>query len=127
MYGAGLPGMPMVSSTLPSVRALAHRVVAVVGAVEIVVRVDVQAVRALEQALAPALEEVAVAIEHHHRMLAAIEDVDVVLAVDRDRADVGQIPAVGQLRPVLDHAIAMLARAQNDRHAFLRCFLARLS
>ena len=96
-------------------RALAHRVVAVVGAVEIVVGVDVQAVRAREQPLAPALDEAAVAVQHHHRVLAAIEHVDAVLAVDRDRADVGQIPAVGQLRPVFDHAIAMLARAQN-RH-----------
>ena len=77
----------MVSSTLPSVGALAHGVIAVVGAVEIVVRVDVQAVRAAKQPLAPALDEAAVAVQHHHRVLAAIEHVDAVLAVDRDRAD----------------------------------------
>ena len=92
-------------------RAFAHRVVAVIGAVEIVVGVDVQAVRAVEQPFAPAFDEIAIAVEHHHRVLAAIEDVDAVLAVDGDRGDVREIPAVGQLRPVLHHAIAMLARA----------------
>ena len=88
--------------------------VAVVGAVERVVAVDVDAVRAAEQAFAPGAQEVAVAVEHHHRMLAAVEDVDAVLAVDGDRRDVAELPAVGQLGPVLDHAITMLAAAQDD-------------
>ena len=39
--------------------AFAHGVVAVVGAIEIVVGVDVQAVRAVEQAFAPARDEIA--------------------------------------------------------------------
>ena len=81
------------SSTLPSERALAHGVVAVVGAVEIVVGVDVHAVRALEQALAPRAQEIALAIEHDHRVLAAIEDVDPILAVHADRRHVLEIPA----------------------------------
>ncbi len=119
MNGAGLFGMPMVSSTLPSVGALAHGVVAVVGAIEIVVGVDVQAVRAVEQAFAPAPDEIALAVEHHHRMVAAVEDIDAVLAVDRDGGGVGQAPAVGQLRPVLHDAVTVLARAENSRHVFL--------
>src|SRR5882757_2032176 len=77
-----------------------------------------QTVRAAEQPFAPALDEIAVAIKHHHRVGAAIEQIDSVFAVDRDRSDVGQVPAVGKLGPVLDHTIAMLARAKNDRHAF---------
>jgi hypothetical protein len=32
--------------------------------------------------LAPRAQEIAVAVEHHHRVLAAIEDVDVVVLVD---------------------------------------------
>ena len=84
MKGAGLPGTPMVSSILPAGRAPAHRVVAVVGAIEIVVGVDVQPVRAMEDALAPGAQEIALAVEHHHGVLAAIEDVDLVLAVDGD-------------------------------------------
>src|SRR5262249_23838097 len=63
-------------------------------------------------------QELALAIEDHHRVLAAIEDVDAVLAVDRDGTDVLELPAVGQLRPVLDHPIAMLAAAQYFRHGY---------
>jgi hypothetical protein len=74
-------------------RAPAHGVVAIVGAVEIVVSVDVQAVRALEHALAPGAQEVALAVEHDHRVLAAIEDVDLVLAVHGDGADVHELPS----------------------------------
>ena len=63
------------------------------------------------QAFAPSALEVAVPIEDHHRVRTAIEDVDAVLAVDRDRGDIAELPAVGQLRPVLDHAITILAAA----------------
>ena len=38
-------------------------------------------VGAAEQALAPRPQEIAVAVEHHHGMLTAVEDVDAVLAV----------------------------------------------
>ena len=100
-------------------RAPAHRMIAVIGAVEIVVGVDVQAVRALEDALAPGAQEIALAVEHHHGVLAAIEDVDLVLAVDGDGADVHELPVVGKLGPVLHHPIAMLATAQHNRHCSL--------
>jgi len=42
-------------------------------------------------------------------MGAAIEDIDAVLAVDRDRGNIGQVPAVRQLRPILHHTVAVLA------------------
>ena len=100
-------------------RALAHGMVAVIGAIEIVVGIDVQTMRAVEQAFAPAGDEIALAVEHHHRMVAAVEDVDAVLAVDRDGSGVGQAPAVRQFCPVLHHAVTMLARAENSRHVFL--------
>src|SRR6185436_6463710 len=74
-------------------RALAHRVIAVVGAIERVVGPHVHAVGATEYALAPRLEEVAVAVEHAHRMFAAVEHIDAILAVDADRADVAEFPA----------------------------------
>src|SRR6266478_7832719 len=71
---------------------------------------------AIEQAFAPAFDEIALAVEHHHRVGAAIEDVDAILAVDRDRGDISEIPALRQLRPVLHHPVAIFARAENDRH-----------
>src|SRR5712672_1531671 len=74
---------------------------------------------AIEQAFAPACDEIAQAVEHHHRMGAAIEDVDAVLAVDRHGGDVGKVPAVGQLSPILHDAVAMLVRAENGRHVVL--------
>jgi hypothetical protein len=52
-------------------------------------------------------------------MFAAIEDVDAILAVHADAAHVLEIPARRELRPVLDHAIAMLAASQDHRHAVL--------
>ena len=77
--------MPMVSKHLAVERALADRVVAVVGQPDRVVRRHVDAVRPHEDALAPRPQEIAVAIEHAHRVLAAIEGVDVVVLVDPDR------------------------------------------
>jgi len=42
-------------------------------------------------------------------VLAAIEDIDAILAVDPDRADIRQIPAVRQLSPAFHHAIPIFA------------------
>ena len=46
-------------------------------------------------------------------MLAAIENIDLVLAVDGNRADVLQIPPVGQLAPAFHEFVAMLAAAHD--------------
>ena len=116
VHRRGLAGHADLQQELPFQRQPAHRVVAVVGAVDRVVRRDVHAVRPTEQTLAPGAQEVAVAVEHHHRVLAAREDVDVVLAVHADRGDLAVVPAVGQLAPVLDHLVAMLAGADDDCH-----------
>ena len=61
--------------------------IAVVGEEYRVVGRHVQTMRTREQSLAPGAQEIAFAIEHHHRVLAAIEHVDVVLLVDAYRAD----------------------------------------
>ena len=49
-------------------------------------------------------------------MLAAVEAIDAILAVDRDRRDVLKLPAFGKLRPVLDNPIAVLAAPQDRCH-----------
>src|SRR6185437_3671922 len=95
---------------------LAHGVVAVIGAVDRVVGPDMDAMRAHEQPFAPAAQEIAVAVEHDHRMGAAIEDIDAVLAVDGDAGDFAVSPALGKLAPALDDAIAIIAAAQHLRH-----------
>src|SRR5690349_13849115 len=96
--------------------ALAHGVIAVIGAIERVTCVDVEPVRAAEHALSPGAQEVSLAVEHHHRMFPAVENVNLVLAVHRDGGHVLERPPVRQFRPVLHHPIAMLATAQNYRH-----------
>src|SRR6185503_1091333 len=99
----------------PLRRALAHDVAAVIGAIEDVVCVDVQAMRARERALSPRPDEVALTVEDDHRVLAAVEAVDAVLAVHRDGGHVLELPPFRQLGPVLDHAVAVLACAENGR------------
>ena len=68
---------------------MADRVVAVIGQPDRVVGRHEDAVRAAKHPLAPGAQEIAVAVEHEHRVLAAIEGVDVVLRVDADRGDIG--------------------------------------
>ena len=96
--------------------AFAHERTAVVGQVDRVVGSHVDAVRPRILPLAPRSDKVAGAIEHHHRVVAAVEDIDVVVVVDADCADLLERPAVRQLRPVLDDAVAVLAGADDDGH-----------
>jgi hypothetical protein len=53
------------------------------------------AVRPRILALTPRAEEIALTIEDHHRVFAAIEHVDIVAAVNTDAADLLERPAVG--------------------------------
>ncbi len=97
-------------------RAVSDGVVAVVGEPESVVRRHVDAVRAAKHPFAPGAQEVALAVEHDHRVLAPIEGVHPVLRVDPDRGHVGvELPPRRQLRPVVDDLVPIGARAQNDR------------
>ena len=86
-------------------RALSHAMVTVVRAVERLVGTDVQAMRAMKHTLAPGPQELAVAIEHHHRVLATVEDVDTVLAVHRHCGDIRERPAFGNVGPVFDDIV----------------------
>src|SRR5436190_23233384 len=90
---------------------------AVVGQIDRVVGAHVDAVRPRVLPLAARPEKSAVTVEHHHRVVAAVEDVNVVVLVDPDRADLLERPAVGQFRPVLDDAVPVLAAPDDDRHA----------
>ena len=95
-------------------RAFAHRVVAVVGAVNRVVRPHVNAMRPLECTLAPGLYEIAFAVEHDHGMRTAIEDVDVVLSIATDRRHITECPTRGQIAPAFFDAKGEVAAADDD-------------
>src|SRR5262249_25140612 len=96
-------------------RELADRVVAVVGAVDALVRTDGDAVGPVrEVTLAPGVEEVALAVVDDDGMVAAADQVHAHLGVDGDARDVTVLVALGQLRPALDHAIAQLGLTHDD-------------
>ena len=65
-------------------RDLAREMPAIVGEEHRVVGGHMDAMRSRVSALAPGAQEIALAVEDHHRMHAAIKDIDVIVAVDPD-------------------------------------------
>src|SRR3954470_17936667 len=88
----------------------------VVGEEHRTVRCYVDAVRTRVLALTPLSQEVAFAVEHHHRMVSAIEDIDIVVAVDPDPTDLLERPAIRQLRPVGIDLITIVAASHDHLH-----------
>src|SRR5579863_4825110 len=78
---------------LPVQRAAPHAMGAVVGEPDCIIGSHMHAMRAWKHAFAPGSQEIALAIEDDHRVFAAIENVDIVVAVDPDRADFMKTPA----------------------------------
>src|SRR5437879_2379605 len=98
-------------------RALADRVITVVRQVDGVVRSHVNSVGALEHAISPRAQVVPVAVEHHHRMIATMERVDAIVAVDTDRRNVAELPRFRPFDPILEDAILVVAAAEDCGHA----------
>src|ERR1051325_298581 len=103
-------------------RAVAHGMVAVIGQPDRVVRRDMHAVRPGEQALAPGAQQVAVLVKHSDRVLAAVEGVDILLAVDPDRGAIPEHDLVRDLRPAFLDLEAPLAATEPHRHPVLPLF-----
>jgi len=97
--GCGLTGDAELEQYLAVECDFAHKMAAIVGQKHRVVGRHVHPVRPRILALAPRAQKIAGAVEHDHRVLAAVEDIDVVVAVDTDPADLLKGPAVGQFRP----------------------------
>ena len=97
-------------------RAFAHEMPAVVGQIDRIVRSHMDAVRPRVLALAPRPQEISPSVEHDDRVLATVEDIDVIVVVDPDRSDLLERPPLGELRPILDDAVFEIAGADNDRH-----------
>src|SRR5580704_7574776 len=115
--GRRLPRHAQLEHYLAVERAFADEMSAVIGQIDRIVRPHMNAVRPRILALAPGAQKIALAIEHHDRMFAAIENVDVVPGVDADCPDLLERPAFRQLRPILDDTVFEIAGANNDRHA----------
>ena len=79
--------------------------VQIVNEEEIAVGRHVHTVSALELACAPCFDERAVPFEDHHRVVAAVEDVDAVLPVDRHRRGLLEAQRVRYGGPSVDRLI----------------------
>ena len=91
--------------------------VLVVGQEQAVVRGDVDAVRASDRPLTPRAQERAVAVEDDDRVLAAVEDVDVVLRVGGHAGHLDIAPAGRERAPVRIRPVSVVARADRIAHA----------
>src|SRR5688572_31985305 len=94
--------------------ALAHRVVAVVGEKDRVVRPDGRAVRPFEDAVAPGAQKIAVPIEHDDRMFSAREAVNLIFVIHGYGGDFMKRPIVRQLAPTFDHFVTVLTASYDD-------------
>jgi hypothetical protein len=94
---------------------LGHEVGDGLDVVDVVLRRrDADAVRVLEQLLAPVVDELARLVEDHVGVLGAGEDVDVVLGVHRYAGALAPAPACGQFSPALDELINAVADVGDD-------------
>src|SRR5208282_601477 len=90
-----------------------------VGEPDIVVGVEADRVRKLEQPGSPGADTIAVAIEDHDRMvLVAVEAIDAVSRVDRDRAG-PDLDMFGRVLPIPMDPVAVLALADDLFHRSL--------
>src|SRR5580692_12984 len=65
--------------------------------------------------LTPRPQKVALAIEDDHRVLTAVEHVNVVVAIDADPANLLEGPAVGQFCPLGNDAVSELTGSDDHR------------
>ena len=106
-------------------RALADRVVGVVSQPDRVVRRHEHAVRPRKDPLAPGAQQIALAVKDAHRVLAAVEGIDIVVFIDPDRRDIGvELHAGRQFGPAVIDLVTVAVRPQYDRHVLSpRCFV----
>jgi hypothetical protein len=88
-----------------------NRMVPIVGAVNTVIGPHVTAVGPMKQTFTPGAEEIAVSVEHYHRMFTAIEHEYRVVAVDGNARYIAKLPTIRESRPVLFNPIAVIASA----------------
>src|SRR5215475_6334439 len=75
------------------------------------------AVRPRIPALAPGAQKIALTVEHHDRVLAAVEDVYIVFGINPHGPDLLERPSVRRLRPILDDAVFEIPAANDNCHA----------
>lgn len=112
-------GVPSVNSTFPLQCAAIDSVAAFVGAPDRAIGRAVNCMRTLEQRVAPGSGKAAVTVEDDDRMAAAVEHVDAIVPINRDAADVGEVPAVRHLRPVRLHTVGEVTASDDRIHGMI--------
>src|SRR5215510_12231980 len=94
---------------------LADRVVAIISTVDGVVRAKVDGMGpARKEPFTPRTQEIALTIENDNRMLAACNQVNIVLGVDIDSCHFDIAPAFWELAPVLHRFIGIRTATEHD-------------
>src|SRR5437870_3456896 len=104
-------------------RQLEHLVLVTVAEIDVAVRTRVDAVRVDEAPLAPAVEEIAFAVEHEDRRILALVEVHAVLRIHGHVADVPGRESAGSFPEGADDVVHVIAHA----HDKAGCIAARVS
>src|SRR3989338_3621626 len=116
LVGRRLSGYSQGHQDLSIERALAHRVIPVVGQVDSVVRTHRDAVGALEEPFAPGTEKVSVAIKDDDRVLAPAEGGEPGLPFHSHARDFAVRPAVGQPAPAFGDFVDKIPASHGGCH-----------
>ena len=111
--------VPSVRSTLRSALNFTMKCARWLTAKTSSLRVDEEGVRFVEGVFAPVVQEFAVLVEDHVRVVGARVDVHAVLGVAGDTGDLAPLPTFGQLAPALDEFVAAFAGLNGDHGGVL--------
>src|SRR5437867_7807429 len=99
-------------------REFLHCVDAIIHAVHHIVRTNMDTMRpGAEHALTPGAQEVAIAVKDDHRVLATIEDVDIVLGVHCRASHIDELPAGWELFPIFHGLKEQHATTDDGGHS----------
>src|SRR5215813_4604701 len=113
--GGWLSWNPELEKDLSVQGDLAHEMAAIVCEEHRVVWRHMDAVRSRVLSFAPRPQNVTFAIEDDHRVLTAVENVNVVVVIDADPANLLEGPTLWQFCPVGDNAVLELAGSDDHR------------
>jgi hypothetical protein len=99
--------------------AFAHRVIAVIGEKNRIVRPDCGAVCAFENTLTPGTQIITLTIENDDRMLSPGKTINTIVSIHGNAGHFFEFPIAGQLAPFFDDLETVFTAAQNHRHVNL--------
>ena len=98
-------------------RALADGVIPVVGAIDRLIRPDMQPMGTHKEIMTPSAEHIAMSIQDDDRIIAAREQVDIVAPIDRYGGDVAQLHLARDFGPVVARLVSQFAVCEDHARA----------